>query len=274
MGVLESIDTIVDIILNELSKNSYFRYEGVYLNKKIKIDCFLKTPDNYHQELDASFSVSDPDNFEFKIEICRLDRSLLKHELKHMDRVIRRNAKTDTYYYINHVGRHVSSNYEYLFKDKDHFYYFIDTLYFCNPDEFEAYFNDLYEKLKLLIDDDMENIEKRKIIDYELENSNIYGYFSFYNKNKFDLLDFFKSKEDCNFFLKQFFIYQDKYFNDLDINISKFDKIKGWFKSNLLNKISKDKNIESGYSEINYYINKIVRNNYNKFGRIYSLFIN
>jgi hypothetical protein len=107
------------VIIDELSHNDYFKYKTNYLDKDITIHCF-KTKDQYlGKELSGSFSVEDASNFEFKIQLSDLSKSTLIHELKHMDRVIRRDMKTDTYYYINHVGRYVAKKYTHLFIDKE-----------------------------------------------------------------------------------------------------------------------------------------------------------
>lgn len=59
----------------------------------------------------------------------------------------------------------------------------------------------------------------------------------------------------------------------LNDTISNLDKIKSWFKSNIFNKLIKDEKLNTGVKEFNYYINKIVKRNYPKFGRLYAIFI-
>ena len=56
-------------------------------------------------------------------------------------------------------------------------------------------------------------------------------------------------------------------------HLSNLDRIKSWFKSNILNKFLKDDKLDSNVKEFNYYINKIVKRNYPKFSRLYALFI-
>jgi hypothetical protein len=141
-------------------------------------------------------------------------------------------------------------------------------------DEFEAYFQSIYNEIKDEIEDDMSRSEKISTVKKLLEDSNIFIYFNYYYNNGFNLEDFFKSKEDCNFFIKEFFHRQDLFYDNKDYEVTKNDKIKSWFKSNILNKIFKDKSINNDIKEFNYYINKIVNKNYKKFGRIYSLILN
>jgi hypothetical protein len=269
LGILESIGDIADTILNGLSENKYFKFKGKYLDKNITIHCFLTKLRK--ENLQGSFSVDDVDNFEFTIKISELKRPTLIHELKHMDRAIRRSMKTDTYFYINHIGRYVAQNYSNLFRNKDSAKILIETFYFCNPDEFEAYFQNIYEEIKEIIEENMSREEKISIIKQHLENEEIYQFFKHYYNNSFKLEEFFKSKEDCNFFLKEFFFYHEAFFHEINTGISTFDKIKSWFKSNFFNKIFKDESTDKSFKEFNYYINKIVHNNYKKFGRLYSL---
>jgi hypothetical protein len=106
-----------------------------------------------------------------------------------------------------------------------------------------------------------------------IEKESIYIFFKHYYNNEFRLEDFFKSKEDCNSFLKDFFYRQELFFNYQDDTISNLDRIKSWFKSNILNRFIKDDKLDSNVKEFNYYINKIVKRNYPKFSRLYSLFI-
>jgi len=79
----------------------------------------------------------------FKLKIG-LDKPTLIHELKHLDRCIRRNFKTDSYFYINHIGSLIVKNYKFLFKSKDDIELLLDTFYFCNPDEFESHYHNIF----------------------------------------------------------------------------------------------------------------------------------
>lgn len=273
LGVLTGLDDMARVIIDELSHKNYFKYKTKYLDKNITIHCF-KVKDQYmDEELSGSFSVEDASNSEFKIKISDLTKSTLIHELKHMDRVIRRDMKTDTYYYINHIGGYVAKKYTHLFIDKDIAEILIEIFYYCNPDEFEAYYQDIYSDIKDQIDDNMTREEKIEVIKGFIENEPIYAIFKHYYNNEFRLEDFFKSKEDCNSFLKDFFYRGELFFNGQDEAISTLDRIKSWFKSNILNKLLKDDKLDSGVKEFNYYINKIVKRNYPKFSRLYSLFI-
>jgi len=272
LGVLSGIEEMADVILKELSDKNYFKYKTRYLGKDITIHCFLKKSSDYYQELSGSFSIDDGQNFEFTIKIDELSKNTLIHELKHLDRAMRRGMKTDTYFYINHIGRYVAKEYGYLLKDKDKAKILIETFYYCNPDEFEAYYQDIYYEIKEMIEEDMSKKEKMEIIKENLENKDVFTFFKHFYENEFNLEDFFKSKEDCNLFLRDFFYRQELFFNLKDETISNLDKVKSWFKSTILNKFLKDRKLDVEVKFFNYYINKIVRNNYRKFYRLYALF--
>lgn len=211
-------------------------------------------------------------NGQYTIKLSNLSKRVLIHELKHMDRAIRQSMKTDTYFYINHIGRYIAKQYSHLFIDKSSAETLIETFYYCNPDEFEAYYQDIYNEIRVQINDGMNRSQKIETIKKIIENEDIYTFFKYFYNNKFRLESFFKSKEDCNFFIKEFFYRQELFYNQKDETISNFDRIKSWFKSNILNKLKKDEKLDS-VKEFNYYINKIVIKNYPKFGRLYALFI-
>lgn len=272
LGILTDLEKMADTILNELSKKDYFRYKTSYLGKDITIHCFLKKSSDYYKELSGSFSIDDGQNFEFTIKIDELSKNTLIHELKHLDRAMRRGMKTDTYFYINHIGRYVSKEYGHLFKDKNKAEILIETFYYCNPDEFEAYYQDIYYEIKEMIEEGMSKKEKTEIIKENLENKDVFTFFKHFYENEFNLEDFFKSKKDCNIFLRDFFYRQELFFNQKDETISNLDKVKSWFKSNILNKFLKDQKVDVEIKFFNYYINKVVKNNYRKFYRLYALF--
>jgi hypothetical protein len=269
LGILTSLEDIADKILKELSGKKYYRLETEYLGNQIKIDCYLLKPEEQNgRELSGSFRVEDPDNFEFSIKMDEISKSTLIHELKHMDRSIRRKMKTDNYFYINHIGRYVADKYRHLFTTKENAEVLIETLYYCNPDEFEAYFNDIYYELKEQITPEMSKLEIRNIVKETLEDEEVYIFFKQYYKSKFDIEDFFKSKRDCNYFLSEFFNKMDKFFTNEDDTISNSEVFFSWIKSAL--SISEE-NVST--SEINHLINRIVQKNFKKFGRLYTLLL-
>ena len=227
LGVLYGLDDISNLIINELSDKKYFKYKSRYLDKDITIHCFkVGNNKDIYQELSGSFCVDDASNFEFTIKLSNLSKRALIHELKHMDRAIRQSMKTDAYFYINHIGRYITKQYSHLFINKSSSETLIETFYYCNPDEFEAYYQDIYNEIKVQINDGMNRSQKIETIKKIIENENIYTFFKYFYNNKFKLENFFKSKEDCNFFIKEFFYRQELFYNQKDETISNFDRIK------------------------------------------------
>lgn len=272
LGVLQGLRPIADEILEKLKDSSYYKWTGNYLGRDITINCFITPIEARNREYVGIFQVQNAKTFEFKIKLATLDRSTLIHELKHMDRKIRRSMKLDTYYTLENVGTHLAEKYPHLFYKKDSCQLLIDTLYFCNPEEFEAYYQNLWEDIQILITDDTTREQKVDIIKKVLDDEAIFIMYRFYYSNEFDLRDFFKTEEDCNFFVKELLVRQELFVSDKDWHITKFDKFKSWLKSNIVNRFVKStKEDTSVIKEINYYINNCVQKNYRKFSRLYTL---
>lgn len=85
-------------------------------------------------------------------------------------------------------------------------------------------------------------------------------------------MDFFDSYKDCNIFLNEFIHRQELFNNKENEKPILMDKIKYWFKSKL--NYIKDKEISDKelLKDINYHINNIVRKNFKKFNRLYTIF--
>ena len=263
MGIINELEPISDDIISKIGDKEYLKYEMNYLGFNIIINIYVL----YDKKLLGDFQVENSDKFEFNIRLNGLDKSTLIHELKHLDRCIRRNFKTDSYFYINHIGSLIVKNYKFLFKSKDDIELLLDTFYFCNPDEFESHyhniFNDIRNELKL------NNDNEYNTIDNIIKNEYIYKLYKYYYENKFDLLDFFNSNSDCNIFLDEFIKRQDLFYNKKDEKITKNDKIKYWFKSKINKIIFNDEINKSLLKQINYYINKHIQNSYKKFYKLY-----
>lgn len=271
MGIINELEIISDDIISKINDKEYLKYEMNYLGFNIIINIYVlydkKLLGDFQVELLGDFQVENSDKFEFNIRLNGLDKSTLIHELKHLDRCIRRNFKTDSYFYINHIGSLIVKNYKFLFKSKDDIELLLDTFYFCNPDEFESHyhniFNDIRNELKL------NNDNEYNTIDNIIKNEYIYKLYKYYYENKFDLLDFFNSNSDCNIFLDEFIKRQDLFYNKKDEKITKNDKIKYWFKSKINKIIFNDEINKSLLKQINYYINKHIQNSYKKFYKLY-----
>ena len=143
----------------------------------------------------------------------------------------------------------------------------LDTFYFCNPEEFESQYHNLSYDIKNEIKSD--NTNKYNTIRNIIENEYIYKLYKYYYESSFDLLDFFKSKKDCEIFLEEFIRTQDLFYNKSDYEIKIIHKIKNWFKSKinfLIKNEIKNKNL---LKQFNYLINTHIKKNYKKFFRLY-----
>lgn len=267
LGIINEIEKIADKILSEIKWLNYYEHQINYHGKDITIHCYkINKQSTYHgYTIRGYFEPINPNTF--KIVFSESNKSTLVHELKHMDWYLRRAGKTDAYWFINHVGRHIIINYEHLFKDKETAQILQRTFYSCNPDEFEAHYHGLWMQIRKMITPEMSTAQRIKIIKDFLNEEEIFILYKAYYKINFNLESFFKTKEDCNFFINEFF-YRQETLN----KITQFDRLKSLIKSTILNKFIKDKNIDVGVKEFDYYINKTIKSNYKKFFRLYSSF--
>lgn len=197
----------------------------------------------------------------FYIYLNTLQPNLILHELKHIDRIIARNYKTDIYYFLTNIGTDVTEKYSSFFIKKNVRERFSDCLYFFTPDEFESQYNDIFYRLKDLIVDDMNEDERRKTIRNFLMQQEIYNYYKFYyDKGGFKFRDFFKSKRGLNLYIHIF-----------NTKIKQFEAGKNYrqWKNITYENVKMDKLIQ----QLEYKINKILFKGYKKFHRLYTLFL-
>lgn len=197
----------------------------------------------------------------FYVYINELQTNLILHELKHIDRIVARDYKPDYYYFITNIGTEVAKKYPRLFLKKYDRNKLIDCLYYFTPDEFESQYNDIFYRLKDLITDEMDNVEKQIIIKDFLNKQEVYlCYEFFYNKGEFKFRDFFKTKRGLNI-----------YINVLDTKFKQFksgENYRDWKNITYDNK-NPDKMIQL----LEYKINKVLFKGYKKFHRLYTLFL-
>lgn len=258
LGILDDIKQIADIVYNELKDKQYYQLKTEYLNKKITIDFyFIK---NEKSNIDGSFTVIN-ENF-FKIRMNILNKPTIIHELKHMDRYIRKNGWGYQHKLLK-SNLIISNNLSFLFKNKNSIILMNDILYYINPDEFESHYNHIYEEIKNLIKDDMNNSEKKQKISIYLNEQTSYFINKYIHLNNIDIRNLFKSEKHCKYFLNELL-------NNIKNNNKNF-KIIRWIKWILNNnKINNKNNID----KMNNYINHQTEKNYKKFNRLYSLFLN
>jgi hypothetical protein len=273
LGMSDELDSLLNRVWGELSGDKKFhKWSGEYLGESITVHIFI-LPSG--RGLVGSFRVDDSHLREFTIKIDSFDRTTLRHELKHLDRAIRRGMRVDGWYWIKHMGRFVAKNYKHLFVNDSHYKIFLDTLYYCNPDEFEAHYGDIVENLKHTLRDKVEREEKIEFITKTLKESEIYQYYQYYYHNPFNLEDFFKTREGMSFFLQEFWKKTELFSRELDYSIGNLERFRSWFRTTILIPTlgSRERISPVGVGVFNSLIRKTVNNNWKKFGRVYSLFI-
>jgi hypothetical protein len=219
LGVSSYLDTIVD----EVKKNLFNGSKEYILNthirgKKVRIKFLYNNGSEKYKGQDinsyAQLLNPDPENIEFLINLGDLSDQSIIHELKHVDREISRDLYADFYYYINHVGRDVIDNNQHLFRSDDEYEYLNSVFYLINPDEFEAYFNDIYKELSIKIQKETNNLEKTKIIGNYLKETDIYSIYKEMSGGDIFLKDFFKDEESLNYFLSLFSLKMNQFIED------------------------------------------------------------
>jgi len=271
LGVMTSLETLANDIIEHLKKDSYYKLETNYRGKDVIINCYKLDKLSYAGDnIQACFSIEDVEKNEVNIKTTTLRKGDIIHELKHFDYAISHNWKVDTYYYLNHIGRYVLTNLNYLVKNND---ILSDVLYLINPDEFSAYYQSHYYELLDLLND--QKIDKREIIDNYLNSQTDFILYKFFDKNGFDIKDYFKSTRDLIQYLNdlstkidQFYDKDDKFYYSFSDKIGKKAK---YYLNKLKSDIDMNKDCEKIMKELNNYINDEVKRNYKKYYRLYTL---
>ena len=277
LGIADYLLKLVEDVKFGLSNNNEFRLETNIRGKDIIVDFELSKNKEKQGGLisHSYFQVIDADKFEFFIKLGDLKTTSILHELKHLDRVLRRDLKTDSFFYLNHVGRDVTLKYRHLLYSKHSDDVLIQSLYLINVDEFEAYYHEMYAELKDMVTDDMTNIQKRKIISDYLSDSGIYNLYKFFkDRGGFNLEDFFKDEWSLNEYLKILEIKINQFYENRDSDYEKWNTVLHKIKY-FINKFKTGKKIEvnSLSNEINRMFNKVIYNGLKKFDRLYSIFL-
>ena len=276
MGILFDIEDICDDIFEMFKDSDYFEYKTKYRGRNITIECFKIDDDvvDKKNNYSAYFSVIDNEKNIFKIVIgTDISKSLIFHELKHLDHCLSRDYKPDDFYYIYHTGKYVITKFKHLIKNSD---VLLEVLYSITRNEFESYYNEFYFELKDKIKDDMSNEEKRKIIDEHLNDTTIYDITKYYYHNSFKLEDFFRTKMDLSAFLNMVVIKIENWDNEEEYNIKSKDILKSRFTQfiNMFkNDILLDKIDQSLLNQINRLIDGEAKRNFKKFHRLYTHFL-
>jgi hypothetical protein len=271
LGIVEELDDIANIIIKELSDKNYFELKSTLNSVSFTLECYKNTSKVHN--FDAVFTTIDLKSNLFKIIITELNKDILIHELKHLHRALFLNkkiGKPTRHQLVNHVSDIVSSNYKHLFNSKDSKYIFQKIIYYSNPNEFEAYFNQIYSYLEPLIKNDNSSKEEKidKVKEF-LNNQEIFIIYRYFNEKDFSISDFVNDNDSANFIANEI--------NRLisarstgSQGISFYKKISSYLKMFSFLKKS-DVLLNKEVKEINYMVNKSIKNNYRKFFRIFSL---
>lgn len=248
-------------IFNKLKNEKEFYFDTILRNKNVKIKViynrFLKNNLAYCKILDY-------DNLVFEIGLKKISLKYIVHEIKHIDRIILRNNKLDSNFYLRTVGKDVINKYKFLIKNSQVLWF---TLEYIDDSEFESSYNEIYIGLK----DKLENClfkDKLEIINNYLNNNNVYLLYKHYNNNGgFDINEFFYKEKDKKRFVK---ILTNK-INEFKNNYYKWNDLK----HKLLFYLNFDKcdiSTIKFFNNINYNINNKISKGYKKFYRLYSIF--
>lgn len=257
LGYSEYLLELVDFIYDQLETADKFDVEAEMNGKKLTIEIEFNEKQSEYKGLEFAAYIkiinSDLDDLRFKMYLSEKNKDSILHELKHIDRILKRDFMPDMYWYINHIGREITEKYkDLLFKGENTEKLLTLSLYMINPDEFEAYYNQFYKALKGIVNDNMTEEEKKIAIKIFLDNQSMYKLYQMYNssgKADFLISDFFENDEDMYEYLRYFAndilellsnkdIVQDE--NDIYRNAKKLEKIinklfnkmleKGWKK--------------------------------------------
>lgn len=270
LGIVDFLEEIADIVIDKLNQKNYYQLKTNWRGKEVTIDFhvhpkFINT---------GSFKILDIDNLEFAIRLKKINKSTIIHELKHLDRTITsnviKNIKYDTRSIVTHITEFVSKNFSSLFKDEDASEFLSLSIYYSNPDEFEAYFNGFYHELKDRISD-IPKDERRKIIENKLNKEPIFVFYKFYYNNQFNISDFFKNNNDLNTYLKEYKKYLNYFLKGKVKIIGNTERIFTLI-TKMANNLKKEEDPNPFYKEINKIVNQSIKRNYKKFYRLYTLF--
>ena len=287
LGLNKSLERLADKVMKELSDKNEFTLRTNYLCKDLnlpvnfiiihfKILDDIRSFQNLHTKSQtlASTTINNASNYEFTIKMKKLEYHSLIHELKHVDRSIRKNFGYDPTSVLNFAGRVKINDYKHLFKIGGSLNLLAKILYLVDEDEFEAYFISTYYELKDLLINQADKDNKRKAIKEFLDHNMIFQIHKQFYQQKFDLSKFFRNKKDVNNFVNQL----DKTTVALKQNAPTLSDAKATIlKSRIQHMFSfltkDDVEFSTEVKKINNIMNRHIQKNYKKFFRLYTLLI-
>ena len=268
LGIQDEVESISNDILSNLKDKKYYKLSF----KNATIECYL------YPNLKGSSAFFRQDGpLQFTIKFKSLKKSHVIHEVKHLLKRLGSkwaNKKTthDKYAITNHVGSYILNEFDFLLK-KDPYEVLRYTIYYSNPDEFEAYYNQFYYELKQLINPNMQKKEKREIIKSHLEKQTIFQIYNVFYKSKFDASIFFHKIEDVNLFTKTLKVKSEEFKNKNKFNSIPFSKlITNQILSIIRRLFNNDEPMDKSVHKLNSLVNRSIQKNYHKFFRLYTVF--
>ena len=216
LGVSSYLDPIVDEVIQNLSNGKgEHMVETSMHGREVKIKfVYDDSPETYKgQTLHSYFQLIDPDHMEFLVRLGDLEESTITHELKHVDRTVARGLLADFYYYLDHVGRDVIENLPDVFSSPDDMEYLNSVFYLVNPEEFEAYYNDIYKDVKRNMPSGTRE-ERIKILQSLLEDTDSYVVHRRIYNEGFSLASHFKGRKEMNEWLSLFSLKMGQFIED------------------------------------------------------------
>lgn len=267
LGFLQEIDQLADQILAEIGNKDHLVLDIRIADKDIQLEIKIQPIQTSSREEAAGYMTMKTRD-QFVIVMEQAQKNILVHELKHIHRKIKTDYKNDEWFYLDKIARAIAQKYEYLFKDANHQQLLVDTLYYCNPDEFEAHFQNLVQECKLELKSRPDE-DPREVIQNFLNNEHFYRVLQLFFNREFDILDFFVNRAACQIFLDEFFLQKGLFINKkiTGVDVTVMDRLRNSIRLfSIENKITS----KSLRNQINKMINKVSRTGYKK---IYRLFV-
>jgi hypothetical protein len=267
LGVVPEIDDIIKVVQDKLGQGeTEFTLQTNLRGKDTEIK-FIHNPEREEYKgasLHSYFQLTDanPELPKFTISLGDLKSSTIAHELKHLDRELSREMIADFSYYLNHVGRDVIQNMSHLAKDEESEDLLSLSLYLINKDEYEAYFNEFQREIQSMINPEMSQEEKERVIREYLEDQDIYLLYKEIDEaGGFNLESYFKDRTSMLKYLSAFTTKMEEFIED-NPEYEEWEKIKG-----------DESNTPSGMSKIakkiNHHFSTRVKEGLRRFNRLY-----
>jgi len=289
LGIVEELPAIADTILDRFKTEKEFIMDVTIAGRTTKLKCIF---DDSEKAKKISTAHLNPDVKMSTLSTTVLDKGTIIHELKHLHRSVLRKFKRTKHDFVSGVNGFISKKHSHVFDDDSNLFYYI--IYYSNPNEFEAHYNQFYHNLKTEFESkEYTDEEKRKYIDEYLGSKLIYMTHSIITKTidqvdkKFTMRSVFKTKTIANEYLgklagitKELIKTQNDENHSSDVlSLQLAKEISGYSKLLSKAKLVFSKYIKDGELDeklvdyVNDIVNKTAKKNMKKFHRLYTLLI-